>query len=331
MPALAASVLIAAGFVMAKARSSATPASYQLEPNAFVATGSQALPLWRQTFADRLEPGYTTSFPPPRMVHIRDLDGDGSTEVLFVQQPADPLSPDRGLWCFNHDGSVRWKYTVTQEVRTAAQSFPPPYRILQTYVGPLQSGGETKIVVSSVQVPWWAGQIAILDVKGKLEREYWHSGALFSLEVGDADGDGFSEVYAGGINNARAQATLIVLDPRTMEGASHERDPAYQLTGRRPPVEDARLFFPRTCAAAGQPYNALRQIGVQQGRILLEVWEHPYGPEAPSVFYTLTPQMKLQHAAVSDRFRIVHDGLRLSGAIDHMLTPQEIARLAPVR
>lgn len=325
------SVLGVAGIVVGYSRSMRVPAAYHLEPNALEVRDAAGQRLWRQTFDTRLESGYTTSFPPGRMVHIGDLDGDAAPEVLFVQQPADAFSPDRGLWCFDKEGNLRWKFTVTREVRTAAQKLPPPYRILQTAVGPLKRGGPVKIVIASVQVPWWATQIAILDANGRLEREYWHSGALFALEVGDADKDGHSEIYAGGISNSKGQAALVVLDPRTMQGASVENDPAFQLIGHGVPAGAARLFFPRTCTAHGQPYNALRQLSIQDGNILAEVWEHPYGPEQPSVFYTLTSQLALRHAGVSDRFRAVHDALHAAGVIQHALTPGEIAGLKPSR
>lgn len=304
------------------------PATIRFQNNSMIVADAHGSDLWQTTYPS-LESRSSSPYLTGRYYQIVDLDNDGSTEVLFSQQPVESMSPERALWCYNADGSVRWKFQPGRQVRTSSQSLPPPFRILTIAVGPLAPNGPTKIVVSSLQVPWWANQIAVLDTNGKLEREYWHSGALFSLELGDANSDGFSEIYAGGINNARREATLIVLDPRSMKGASLENDPAFQLLDFPPPVEQARLFFPRSCAAYGQPYNAVRHITIASNSVTAETWEHPYGPEAPTIFYYFDQNLNFLRSAVSDLFRSTHEQLHASAKVDHALTGKEISSLRP--
>jgi hypothetical protein len=134
--------------------------------------------LWRKDFGALLEQSYAPEFPLQRYVWLGDLDGDGTTEVLFVQLPQDPLDTERGLWCFSSTGRVKWRFQPGRTMRShTGQTFPPPYRILQLTVGPVGPRGTLGIALSSVQVPWWASQIALLDVEGKLVREYWQNGA----------------------------------------------------------------------------------------------------------------------------------------------------------
>jgi len=63
---------------------------------------------------------------------------------------------------------------------------------------------------------------------------------------GDLDSDGKKEIFLGGANNDYKQATLVVLDPETFEGASLEPDLDYQILGFPPGKEKARILFPRT-------------------------------------------------------------------------------------
>ena len=67
-------------------------------------------------------------------------------------------------------------------------------------------------------------------------------GRLFALKLGPRNPEGAARLYAGGINHARRQATLIVLDAATMAGAATEEDPEFQLAGFAPGVEHARVF-----------------------------------------------------------------------------------------
>ena len=77
-------------------------------------------------------------------------------------------------------------------------------------------------MVSSQYHPWWPSQIAILDSNGKTISEYWHSGVLSSMVMADLDGDGREEIIATGVSEYDHQATLVVLDPDKVFGASTE-------------------------------------------------------------------------------------------------------------
>jgi hypothetical protein len=47
---------------------------------------------------------------------------------------------------------------------------------------------------------------------------YWHSGDLDALDTADLNGYGVTEIYLAGVDQGRQQATLVVLDPRRVNG-----------------------------------------------------------------------------------------------------------------
>src|SRR5258708_39019554 len=80
--------------------------------------------------------------------------------------------------------------------------------------------------------PMGPNQIAVLDSNGKTISEYWHSGGLIDMVLADLDGDGREEIVATGIANGHDhQATLVVLDPDRVFGASTDVRPEFQIHG----------------------------------------------------------------------------------------------------
>ncbi len=104
----------------------------------------------------------------------------------------------------------------------------------------------SRIVVLSQQQPWWPSQIALVNADGKTISEYWHSGGLSYMELADLDGNGKEEIIATGISEYDHQATLVVLDPDRVFGASTEVQPEFQIHGMGAAQERMRLLFPRS-------------------------------------------------------------------------------------
>ena len=74
-------------------------------------------------------------------------------------------------------------------------------------------------------------QFVLLDGKTGINKgEYWHSGFLSLINTMDLDRDGIDEILLGQVNNGRKCATLVVLDPRKVSGAStQDNDRKYQI------------------------------------------------------------------------------------------------------
>ena len=190
----------------------------------------------------------------------------------------------------------------------------------------------SRIVVSSLHDPWWPNQLAILDSRGKLLSEYWHSGHLEHLTLADLDGDGRQEIIATGISNGYHQATLIVLDPDRVFGASTEvARPELQIHGMGAAQERLRLLFPRSdLNKALFQFNTAAEASVENGSVRLSVreWLHP--PSCP-VWYEFDKNFHLSTAYPDESFRSAHAQFYAAGKAAHTFSAEEEAAFQKVR
>jgi hypothetical protein len=168
-----------------------------------------------------------------------------------------------------------------------------------------------QVIVVSLHHIYYPAQVAVLDTRGKLLRDYWHAGHLHALAI--APFKGRPAFFLGGINNARRAATLVVLDAATLGGAAREADP-YQFQGFAPGRELARLIFQPSLLTSG-PYNQVMKIVVDAQGVTVDVHEHDNGP-GYGVIYHLDSNLKLRDIGFSDSFakkyRQISGGRRLS-------------------
>jgi hypothetical protein len=191
-----------------------------------------------------------------------------------------------------------------------------------------------RIVVLNDADPWWGGpaQVAVLDSNGKTLSEYWHSGGLSDMVVADLDGDGREEIIATGNAHAYdAQATLLVLDPDRVFGASREVQPEFQIHGMGTAQERLRLLFPRSdLNRGGFQFNYAIEPAVQQGNLRLSVMECPV-PRGCPVWYEFDKNLHLISAGPGDEFRSAHDRFYQNGKDAHSLSAEEQAAFLRVR
>jgi hypothetical protein len=174
----------------------------------------------------------------------------------------------------------------------------------------------------------------VLSHQGAVLGEYWHSGHLGLMELADLDGDGKPEILMAGISNGYKAATLLVLDPSNLGGASSEEDPDYQLQGFGPGREKARILFPRTCINRKfYEYGIPGWLVVQGNSIEVRVSEKPTGPGESEalVLYRLNRKLELTDVVVAVGFKAIHRELEAAGRLDHSLTEKEISELRHLR
>ncbi len=309
---LAASVAAGAGLWLLFAIQKPEPATWRIEQNTLVVGDAKEREVWRKVFSTPLA---TWGHAPERQVWTGDLDGDGDREVLFACSPRQ-LDQASTLICYSHEGGEKWRFVPGGRVATRVERFEPRYRIIVFAV--LQVGGRPRVLVSSTQFPYYPTQIAALSACGKLLGEYWHSGHLNHMAAGP---NGL--LYLGGVSNSYKAATLIVLDPAALSGASVEENQDYQLLEFEPARERARILFPRTCLSRKlEPWNVVSKLRVTTREITVGVTETSH-PQVTSLIYHLTPSLQFRSVEVSNPFTIVHAQLRSEGTLDHDLSDRE--------
>jgi len=187
------------------------------------------------------------------------------------------------------------------------------------------------IVVSSIHYINEPTQIALLDVHGRLFAEYWHAGHIAhrpgSLDIADVDGDGRKEIYAVGVNNARQRATLVILDPDTMSGASNEPR-GFQLRGFDTDGALARVFFPRSSMnLAENQYNFAEGVFPGADGIVVSTVELYNSDDSPGIIHRLDLDLVLRDISFGDTFRSTHAKLVRQGAIDPITLEEELQML----
>jgi hypothetical protein len=306
----------------------------RLDGSALVIMNAEGKELWRKVFPEGFGPDWYYAQWQPTRIWFGDLEGKGHTSVLFSYSPASPLSHSSTLICYSDRGKEKWRWTPGRELPELAGS-PATFVTHAVRVLKATDKRPPQIVVLSQHYPWWPGQVAILDFNGKTVSEYWHSGGLSSLLLADLDGDGKEEIIATGVANGYDhQATLVVLDPDRVFGASTEETPEFQIHGMGAAKEKLRLLFPRS-----DLNRALFQYGMgteptfENGTLRLSVLQctTPF-PGGCRIFYEFDKNFRLIAAyAGSDEFRSAHERFFQSGKNAHTLSAEEQAAFLKVR
>lgn len=308
-------------------RGPATPGGVRVENGVLVVHDSQGRDLWRKPFPDGL--GEYDSKALSRLAWIGDLDEDGHSELLFVQVPPSPTFEESGtpLICFSADGQTKWRFTPGKQIAAGGREFHPAYRIHQLVVFSPSADSRRKVAAVSLHIPEWPSQLALLDEKGALEAEYWHSGFLNEVLATDLDDDGILELISATTDNGHRRASLIVLDHRRMNGTSHSARPDYQLPGASG-VEKALLYFPRTCVnRAMKPYNEAVALQATGQGLLVTTWEGAANFQGARVMYTLDRRLNVLRVDPDIEIQTLHRSLELKGLLDHTFAETEIATL----
>ena len=288
--------------------------------------------LWHKNFPDGFSAEYYEQGLATR-IWFGDLDGDGRAEVLLLYQPAGaPEEHSTTLICYSNRGIEKWRWTPGRDLPEMAGS--PAYFTTERLAVLKATGAQKRrIVVSSHHHLFYPHQIAIVDSNGKTVSEYWHSGMLEYLTLADLDGDGREEIIASGISNGYREATLIVLDPDHVSGASIEAArPELQIRGMEPAHERLRLVFPRSdLNLAQQPYNRGRQVILDRDRIRFDVLEcQPPSGVGCAITYEFDRKFNLHQAVADDVFLGAHKQFYLNRKDNHPFSAEEEAQFQKV-
>ncbi len=309
------------------------PQSARLDGSTLIVMNAKGEDLWRKNFPEGFSPSYYEKGL-ARRSWIGDLDGKGRSDVLFLYKLAEPatyISRSTTLICYSDRGKEKWRWTPGRELPELNDD-PATFETDDIKVLKAPPGTPSRIVVSSHHVPWYPHQIAIVSADGKTLSEYWHSGRIDFITLADLDGDGREEIIATGINNGYYSATLLVLDPDRLSGASTETvRPELQLHGLGVAHERLRLVFHRSdLNAALAPFSEGQGVAVENGKIRFSTMECNKGIGC-RIWYELDTSFRLTSAYPDDYFRGIHNEFYRNGKTPHTFSLEEEQEFQKVR
>lgn len=311
----------------------------RLEGSSLVILDGKGRELWKKFFPEGFGPDYyyneKLSWIGGPHVWFADLEGKGHTSVLFSYSPRTTgfEAHSSTLICYSDRGREKWRWSPGRDLPELNGS-PATYVTHSVGILKATKTRPLRIVVASQQVPWWPTQIALLDADGKTISEYWHSGGVLSMTVADMYGDGKEEIIAAGIANGYDhQATLVVLEPDRIFGASREVRAEFQIHGMGDAQERLRLLFPRSdLNRALYQYNQALDPTVEHGVLRVKVAECINALTGCQIWYEFNKNFDLISAyAGSDEFRSVHNKFFQTGKNAHTLSAEEQAAFLKVR
>jgi hypothetical protein len=317
------------------------PQLVRVENSELVIMNAEGKELWRKAFpggfwSKYYEDGIETNlyYLDGLETHLwfGDLDGDGHTDVLLLYHPAtDPKSHSTTLICYSDSGKEKWRWTPGR-VLPELSSVPSIYITMAFGVLPAPPNQPRRIVIMSRHEYYYPTQIAIVDSNGKTLSEYWHSGHLFNFNLASLAGR--EEILASGISNGYHQATLLVLDPDRVSGASTETmRPEVQIHGMGAPHERFRLLFLRSDLNKDlYLYNEALGAVVSPGRVQIDVKECWLTvPQGCTIVYGFDDNFNLLAASAEDTFLNAHREFYSKSKGNHPFTAKEEEEFQKVR
>jgi hypothetical protein len=311
------------------------PKSARIEGTSLVVLNAEGKEQWRKSFPEGFGPESYYEHGLASRIWFMDLEGKGHVSVLFSYLPAPSTQQHSStLICYSDRGKEQWRWTPGKQLPETA-AYPMPYKTRALAMLKATAERGARIVAASDIDPWWGGpsQVALLDPIGKLISEYWHSGGFGDMVVADPDGTGKEKIIATGVAHGYGfQATLVVLDPDRVTGASREVLPEFQIHGMGDAQETLRLLFPRSdLNRTAFDHNVAVQPVVEDGILRITV-DECLAPIGCPIDYEFDQNFELIAARQgNDEFRVAHDLFYQDGKEKHRFGMGEQAVFLKVR
>ena len=288
----------------------AQPYDFRIERSEFIAVNKKGTELWRyDTKLASLvsDAGYRTHFPCRKgygnnerllpWLKIKDINGDGRTEVLFIIRTLDD-DPQSELLCFDGQGRKLWTYEPGREMLFGTRNFSADYALDAVDVLNASPSAPNKILILARHKPNYPSYIAILSPKGETLGEYWNSGRFSDYALLDIDSDGIPALILAGTNNEYGKGFLAVLDTDFVWGGSPQTGD-YRCAGLKPGAELFYILFPRTIVDQLEfgPREVISYIDNMKNNRIMAI------PFLSRIIFELNARMEIDSVAVSDAFR----------------------------
>ena len=225
------------------------PAAWRIDLDTIVVSDAAGNQVWQHRFPFPLD---SAAYKNPRFlgrlpVGIEDLDGDGRREVWMVSSPAQGADwAHHQLFLFNSDGTVRWTYQYSGEVRFGADSFGPPWPVRGVFLTDDPDGTRGRALwAASIDLMLFPSVLQRLDLTtGAPLSTYWSNGYILGLALLPVDGR--PTLFVGASNNEKKAGSLALLDARNPNGSAPAEKDAYRCTSCPPGEPGTFLVFPKS-------------------------------------------------------------------------------------
>lgn len=244
-------------------------------------------------------------------VRIRDLDDDGVPEVIIGY----PVTADRvvqgNVVCYISSGEILWKYHLGKPVHYGDNLYDDFFSIARLYLKDFNHDGNMEIVAYGNQT-FFPNRIVLLSKRGIKISEYWHSGNIRDIIMGELYPDNQTEeLVLAGVNNESDSGVLTILDPFRMNGASPQMKHYY--TNQDYPLGNAIYYirFPDTHFQSKRHRDTMGRLVINQNsklqaRLYGTVLRNEKGKYSADVVYGFGKDMGVEFLDLSDSYYIVY-------------------------
>jgi hypothetical protein len=311
------------------------PASWKVEHGVLHIYNGLGRELWNKSFFGSLadDPyGLPSAGRPGGFVTLKDIDGDGSIEVLFAAVAPD-RNPEEAFYIFNSDGTPRKivrpdaRRTYGEPGREQLQAGPPwaPYRVFVL---------DRTVFVVFIHGQEYPTVLLELDAQGNPASEYWSDGYIEALTR--QRWRGHDVLFVGGTNNETRGGALAIFESGHAVGFAPSEKPAYRCQNCPSGAPSEFIVFPRRCMARSNDTNAtVDNIWVEDElRVHVQVGEGPENGDRwwwAGVLYTLGPELVVTQVEATTGLLDLHDQLQRQGTLDHKFGAQDRQLFFPVQ
>ena len=312
------------------------PARWVVEDGALKVLDRSGRPLWSRPFEFRLDdPAYSQETHPETRVAVRDLDGDGSPEVVFgAWWPS--KDPATAFHILNADGSVRRTIRPANRVHFGNTKFSGPWLPHSVFVVD-RPGSNPAIFLSFIHAENFPSLLLEVDASGQTLAEYWSDGYVESVSLVTWKGQPALFVTAANNDQSAVGGSLAIFAGGHATGSAPAGDAEHRCEDcpRGAPTEF--FAFPRRCMneredGTAPPTEARVTV---DGDVVVQVSDghRQLNGGFPSiVIYTLTPSFLVSRIEVVGGALATHEEMEAKGQFQHQHTfSEDLPKLVPVK